>query len=354
MCRSPWPRTSASAAGRVTTTASAPPAISSSRTSILLQLMALTAMEEPAAFDAPAAAADQKLEGAAGLVRLPEDLGEHTVRGQYGGGWQGGAQVPWLPGGGGHRPGPPPTPTRRSSSASTTAAGRRALLPAHRQGASAAGPPRSRWLPAGPALSLRFYRHGGAGRVRDRHPRPARRGHDGAVRLQGAGHVDGDPGRVHGLRLRRVLHGVEPGGVRTADLDHPSGTSGTCSLCHQEVEESWRILDPIEEYWASYYKPRQRRRAAGDRGKPTRCSHETDGAAQAMRIDLTDTTANKVNRAPAQVAGHRHTGRGHGRRHAGHRHGRGERLRRDQGGRGGPAPASSRTWSSISATRTCA
>ena len=39
-------------------------------------------------------------------------------------------------------------------------------------------------------------------------PDPARRGHDAAVRLEGARHRDGDPRRQHGLRVRRVLHRV--------------------------------------------------------------------------------------------------------------------------------------------------
>ncbi|MGV9351768.1 glucose-6-phosphate dehydrogenase, partial [Streptomyces spiralis] len=58
----------------------------------LLQLMALTAMEEPIAFDAEALLTE-KLK-VLKSVRLPEDLGSHTVRGQYTEGWQGGAKVP--------------------------------------------------------------------------------------------------------------------------------------------------------------------------------------------------------------------------------------------------------------------
>ncbi|MDO5495694.1 MAG: glucose-6-phosphate dehydrogenase [bacterium] len=57
----------------------------------LLQLFALTAMEEPTSFDA----ADLRAEKVKVLsaVRLPEDLDVHTARGQYGAGWQGGAEV---------------------------------------------------------------------------------------------------------------------------------------------------------------------------------------------------------------------------------------------------------------------
>ncbi len=57
----------------------------------LLQLLALTAMEEPVSFDA------QDLRGEKAkvfsAVRVPADLGAATARGQYAAGWQGGEQV---------------------------------------------------------------------------------------------------------------------------------------------------------------------------------------------------------------------------------------------------------------------
>ncbi|WP_420110929.1 glucose-6-phosphate dehydrogenase [Pseudactinotalea sp.] len=57
----------------------------------LLQLLALTAMEEPASFEA-GALRDEK-EKVLSAVRLPRDLGRHTARGQYTAGWQGGEEV---------------------------------------------------------------------------------------------------------------------------------------------------------------------------------------------------------------------------------------------------------------------
>jgi glucose-6-phosphate 1-dehydrogenase len=57
----------------------------------LLQLLALTAMEEPASFDADALAAEKTK--VLGAVRLPSDLGASTVRAQYTAGWQGGAKA---------------------------------------------------------------------------------------------------------------------------------------------------------------------------------------------------------------------------------------------------------------------
>ncbi len=57
----------------------------------LLQLLALTAMEEPVTFEA----ADLRTEKEKVLraIRLPSDLGAGTVRGQYAAGWRGGERV---------------------------------------------------------------------------------------------------------------------------------------------------------------------------------------------------------------------------------------------------------------------
>jgi glucose-6-phosphate 1-dehydrogenase len=57
----------------------------------LLQLLALTAMEEPISFNAEDLRAEKEKVLAA--VRLPEDLTCYSARGQYDGGWQGGEQV---------------------------------------------------------------------------------------------------------------------------------------------------------------------------------------------------------------------------------------------------------------------
>lgn len=57
----------------------------------LLQLLALTAMEQPETFDANDLRAEKEKVLAA--VRVPEDLASHTARGQYLAGWQGGEQV---------------------------------------------------------------------------------------------------------------------------------------------------------------------------------------------------------------------------------------------------------------------
>jgi glucose-6-phosphate 1-dehydrogenase len=57
----------------------------------LLQLLALTAMEEPVSFDARDLRAEK--EKVLSAVRLPADLSKATARGQYSAGWQGGQKV---------------------------------------------------------------------------------------------------------------------------------------------------------------------------------------------------------------------------------------------------------------------
>jgi len=57
----------------------------------LLQLLALTAMEEPVSFDAADLRAEK--EKVLSAVHLPKDLATATARGQYAGGWQGGEKV---------------------------------------------------------------------------------------------------------------------------------------------------------------------------------------------------------------------------------------------------------------------
>ncbi len=57
----------------------------------LLQLLALTAMEEPVSFEAQDLRSEK--EKVLSAVRLPADLSTATARGQYAAGWQGGQQV---------------------------------------------------------------------------------------------------------------------------------------------------------------------------------------------------------------------------------------------------------------------
>jgi glucose-6-phosphate 1-dehydrogenase len=57
----------------------------------LLQLLALTAMEEPTSFNGIDLSLEKRK--VLGAARVPADLSVHTARGQYAGGWAGGTQV---------------------------------------------------------------------------------------------------------------------------------------------------------------------------------------------------------------------------------------------------------------------
>ncbi|MFD4344210.1 glucose-6-phosphate dehydrogenase [Streptomyces coelicoflavus] len=221
----------------------------------LLQLMALTAMEEPAAFDARSLLTE-KLK-VLRAVRLPDDLGGHTVRGQYAGGWQGGAQVPGY------------LEEEGIDPASTT----------DTYAAIKLGIDNRRWA------GVPFYLRTGK--------RLGRRVTEIAVVFQRAPHSPFDSTATEELGENAIVIRVQPDEgmtvrfgskvpgtsmeIRDVSMDFAYGESftesspeayerlildvllGDANLFprHQEVEESWRILDPIEEYWASHDKPAQ-------------------------------------------------------------------------------------------------
>ncbi|MFE2051707.1 glucose-6-phosphate dehydrogenase [Streptomyces sp. NPDC059459] len=221
----------------------------------LLQLMALTAMEEPASFDAPSLLTE-KLK-VLKAVRLPDDLGEHTVRGQYAGGWQGGAQVPGY------------LEEEGIDPASTT----------DTYAAIKLGIDNRRWA------GVPFYLRTGK--------RLGRRVTEIAVVFQRAPHSPFDSTATEELGENAIVIRVQPDEgmtvrfgskvpgtsmeIRDVSMDFAYGESftesspeayerlildvllGDANLFprHQEVEESWRILDPIEEYWATHERPAQ-------------------------------------------------------------------------------------------------
>ncbi|GAB2808856.1 glucose-6-phosphate dehydrogenase [Streptomyces chlorus] len=219
----------------------------------LLQLMALTAMEEPASFDA-ASLLTEKLK-VFRAVRLPKDLGRHTVRGQYEGAWQGGRRVCGY------------AEEDGIDAGSTT----------DTYAAIKLGVDNRRWA------GVPFYLRTGK--------RLGRRVTEIAVVLQRAPHSPFDSTATEELGENAVVIRVQPDEgvtvrfgskvpgtsmeIRDVSMDFAYGESftesspeayerlildvllGDANLFprHQEVEESWRILDPVEEYWASHGSP---------------------------------------------------------------------------------------------------
>ena len=162
---------------------------------------------------------------------------------------------------------------RGHAATSTTAAGRACRSTCAPASGSAAGSPRSRSSSsAAPHLPFAATATEELDPQRPGDPGPARRGHDDALRLQGARHRDGDPRRQHGLRLRRLVHRVQPGGLRAADPRRaarrpaavPAARGGRAVLADPRPDP--RATGP------SKGKPGAVRvRHAGARSPPTRC-----------------------------------------------------------------------------------
>ena len=219
----------------------------------LLQLLALTAMEEPVSFDARDLR-QEKLK-VLGAVRIPSDLECSTSRGQYAAGWQGGKQV----GGYFDEDGIP-----ADSKTETYAAVKLEI-------------DTRRWA------GVPFYLRTGK--------RLGRRVTEIAVVFQRAPHLPFAQTAVEELGQNALVIRVQPDEgvtvrfgskvpgtsmeVRDVTMDFAYGESFTESSPeayerlildvllgepplfprHEEVELSWRILDPIEEYWAGHGAP---------------------------------------------------------------------------------------------------
>ena len=219
----------------------------------LLQLLALTAMEEPVSFDAASLRAEK--EKVLSAVVIPRDLAAGTARGQYAAGWQGGEQVVgYLEEDG----------VREGSTTETYAAVR--LEVATR-----------RWA------GVPFYLRTGK--------RLGKRVTEIAVVFKKAPHLPFEETATEELGQNAVVIRVQPvegvtmrfgatgpGAqmeVRDVTMDFGYGTAFTESSPeayerlildvllgepplfprHEEVELSWQILDPIESWWARHGRP---------------------------------------------------------------------------------------------------
>ncbi|MFD6175569.1 MULTISPECIES: glucose-6-phosphate dehydrogenase [unclassified Isoptericola] len=219
----------------------------------LLQLLALVAMEEPVNFDADALRAE-KIK-ALSSVRLPRDLGRHTARGQYAAAWQGGEKVVGFLEEEGFNP---------DSTTETFAAVKLEI-------------DNRRWA------GVPFYLRTGK--------RLGRRVTEVAVVFKKAPHLPFESSLTSDLGSNALVIRVQPDEgvtlrfgakvpgtameVRDVTMDFGYGHSFTESSpeayerlildvllgdpplfpTREEVELSWKILDPITSYWAGKGKP---------------------------------------------------------------------------------------------------
>jgi glucose-6-phosphate 1-dehydrogenase len=221
----------------------------------LLQLLALTAMEEPVAFDAESLRMEK--EKVLSAVRLPADLATGTARGQYSAGWQGGRQVRGFL----EEDGIP------SDSRTETYAALRLGVDTRRW----AGVPF--YLRAGKRLPRRMTE---IALIFQRAPHLPFSATDTEELGQNALVIRIQPDEGITVRFGSKVPGTAME-VRDVNMDFAYGESFTESSPEAyerllldvligdpplfprqaEVELGWRILDPVEEFWAAYTKPEQ-------------------------------------------------------------------------------------------------
>jgi glucose-6-phosphate 1-dehydrogenase len=223
----------------------------------LLQLLALTAMEEPISFDAADLRAEKEKVLAA--VRLPKDLSTATARGQYSGGWQGGEKVIGFLDEDGMNP----------KSLTETFAAIKLEIGTRRW----AGVPF--YLRAGKRLGRRvteiavvfkrapqyLFAESQTG-VLGQNALVIRVQPDEGVTIRFGSKVPGPTMQVRDVTMDfgygHAFTEASPEAYERLILDVLLGDPPLFPR-HEEVELSWKILDPIEEYWETQGQPEQYR-----------------------------------------------------------------------------------------------
>jgi len=223
----------------------------------LLQLLALTAMEEPISFEAVHLRAEK--EKVLSAVRLPADLATYTARGQYSAGWQGGEKVVGFLEETGMNP---------QSTTETFAAMRLDIATRRWQGVPF-------YLRTGKRLGRRVTE---IAVVFKRAPQHLFAESMTSALGQNALVIRVQPDEGVTIRFGSKVPGAGMN-VRDVTMDFGYGHAFTEQSPeayerlildvllgdpplfprHEEVELSWRILDPIEEYWATLGAPEQYR-----------------------------------------------------------------------------------------------
>jgi glucose-6-phosphate 1-dehydrogenase len=223
----------------------------------LLQLLALTAMEEPVSFEARDLRAEK--EKILSAVRIGADLSLTTARGQYSGGWQGGERVVGFLEEEGMNP----------ASLTETFAALRLTINTRRW----SGVPF--YLRAGKRLGRRVTE---IAVVFSRAPQYLFAESQTSALGQNALVIRVQPDEGVTIRFGSKVPGAGMQ-VRDVTMDFGYGHAFTEASPeayerlildvllgdpplfprHEEVELSWRILDPIEEFWATQGRPEQYR-----------------------------------------------------------------------------------------------
>jgi glucose-6-phosphate 1-dehydrogenase len=231
----------------------------------LLQLMALIAMEDPSSFDARSLRREKQK--VLSSVRIPDDLDTHTARGQYAAGWQGGQKViGYLD----EKDMPPKTTTETYAAIRLDIENRRwAGVPFYLRTGKRLGRRVTevavvfKRAPHLPFTSTSTEELGHNALVMRIQP-------DEGVTLRFGAKVPGTAMELRDVNMDFAYGGAfvesSPEAYERLILDVLLGDPPLFPQ-HEEVELSWKILDPIVNWWAKHGQPEPY--AAGSWGPPS-------------------------------------------------------------------------------------
>jgi glucose-6-phosphate 1-dehydrogenase len=223
----------------------------------LLQLLALTAMEEPVTFSAADLRAEK--EKVLSAVRIPRDLAAGTARGQYTGGWQGGERVAGFLEEGGMNP---ESVTETFAAMKLEIATRRwSGVPFYLRAGKRLGRRVTEIAIVFKRVSEDVFGLGDGGRL-GQNALVVRVQPDEGVTLRFGSKVPGVGTQVRDVTMDfgygHAFTEASPEAYERLLLDVLLGDPPLFPR-HEEVELSWKILDPIEKFWATQGQPEQYR-----------------------------------------------------------------------------------------------
>jgi glucose-6-phosphate 1-dehydrogenase len=219
----------------------------------LLQLLALTAMEEPISLSAEHLRAEK--EKVLEAVVLPEDLSKATARGQYAGGWQGGEKVTGFLEEDGMDP---QSKTETYAAIKLEIDTRRwAGVPFYVRTGKRLGRRVTEIAVVFKEAPTHLFSRGQSSDL-SQNALVIRVQPDEGVTLRFGSKVPGNGTHVRDVTMDfgygHAFTEASPEAYERLILDVLLGDPPLFPR-HEEVELSWRILDPIEEYWASLDEP---------------------------------------------------------------------------------------------------
>ncbi|CAH0162421.1 MULTISPECIES: glucose-6-phosphate dehydrogenase [unclassified Microbacterium] len=219
----------------------------------LLQLLALTAMEEPISLSAENLRAEKEKVLAA--VKLPEDLSLATARGQYDGGWQGGQEVCGFLEEDGMNP---ESITETYAAIKLEIANRRwAGVPFYLRSGKRLGRRVTEIAVVFQRAPEHLFGRGNASEL-GQNALVIRVQPDEGVTIRFGSKVPGTGTNVRDVTMDfgygHAFTEASPEAYERLILDVLLGDPPLFPR-HEEVELSWKILDPVEKYWAAQGGP---------------------------------------------------------------------------------------------------